>query len=146
MKKLKINELEEGKIYTFTFGDNLECTNVHRIKNNRLQVKFTLGWDDSILSYNNATAGYFTEIQREIDWSKVPRGTKVQVSLTENGDWFNRYFIDTGKEDGEYTFVTSLALDDDFTSYEMEDFSDGWEYCRIHPSIEIPNEWYKEVE
>ena len=146
MKKLKINELEEGKIYTFTFEDNLECAFVHRIKNNRLQAECTLGWEDSILSYNSATAGYFTEIQREIDWSKVPRGTKVQVSLTEKGDWFNRYFIDTGKKDGEHAFVASPALDDDFTGYEMEDFSDGWEYCRIHESVEIPDEWYKEVE
>lgn len=83
-------------------------------------------------------------MEKEIDWSKVPRGTKVQVGLTENGDWFNRYFIDTGKEDGEYAFVTSLAMDDDFTGYEMEDYPEGWEYCRIHPSIQIPKEWYKD--
>lgn len=143
MKKLKINELEVGKIYKFYFYDGARSVSLYKV-NKKKQLCITEG-SVSTLKYNDVVQGYFVEFKREIDWTKVPRGTKVQVSLTENGDWFNRYFIDTGKKDGEHAFVTSLALDDDFTSYEMEDFSDGWEYCRIHESVEIPDEWYKEV-
>ena len=146
MKKLKINELEEGKIYTFTFEDNLECAFVHRIKNNRLQAECTLGWEDSILSYNSATAGYFTEIQREIDWTKVPRGTKVQVRDNEKQKWENAYFVSYAENVFPLSFESSPIKDDEFTKFKAERFSKVFEYCRIHPSVEIPNEWYKEVE
>lgn len=144
MEKLKIWDLEVGKIYR-AFYKGVEQNGVFKIGNSgRLFVCSGLEWESSNFFYNEILYTTFEEIKREIDWAKVPRGTKVQVSLTERGDWFNRYFIDTGKKDGEHAFVTSLALDDDFTSYEMEDFSDGWEYCRIHPTVEIPDEWYKE--
>lgn len=153
MERLKIQDLQEGKIYRFYNGDgSILPKNIYIInKQGELYCgrdkycKNKNGFSRSALIYNAIINGYFTEIKRKIDWTKVPRGTKVQVSLTERGDWFNRYFISIGKEDGEHAFVTSLALDDDFTSYEMEDFSDGWEYCRIHESVEIPDEWYKEV-
>ena len=145
MEKLKIQDLEVGKVYS-AFYKGLEHDGFYKVGNSG-KLFYTDGteWEESDIYYNEIFDTYFVEFKREIDWSKVPRGTKVQVSLTEKGDWFNRYFISIGKEDGEYAFVTSLALDDDFTSYEMEDFSDGWEYCRIHESVEIPDDWYKEV-
>jgi hypothetical protein len=150
MKKVKVQELEEEKIYKFAFNGNLEdlSESIYKIdEQGNLYYKDPYAKDSflkSTIFYNDVLNGCFVEIKREIDWTKVPRGTKVQVSLTENGDWFNRYFIDTDKEDGEYAFVTSLAMDDDFTGYEMEDYPEGWEYCRIHPTVQIPEKWYKE--
>lgn len=148
MKKLKIQDLKVGKFYR-AFYKGVEH-GIYKIGNNkelftRVSVKNIIGWEESKFYYNELINDVtFEEIKREIDWTKVPRGTKVQVSLTENGDWFNRYFIDTDKEYGEYAFVTSLAMDDDFTGYEMEDYPEGWEYCRIHPTVQIPEKWYKE--
>ena len=146
MDKLSINDLEEGKIYKFTLADGVKCAHTHRIKNNILQVK-AIGkaiWEDSILSYNNATAGYFTEIQREIDWSKVPRGTKVQVRDCEEwGRWINAYFVEQIKST-TCPFRTSFFSDDGFTGSIMGDNARLWKYCTIHESVEIPDEWYKE--
>lgn len=147
MDKLSINDLEEGKIYKFTLADGVKCAHTHRIKNNILQVK-AIGkatWEDSILSYNNAISGYFEEIKKELDWSKVPRGTKVQVRDDENQEWENRYFIKyIPSDDKEYPFKTSKWLDDNYINLKMEYLCDIWKYCRIHESVKIPDEWYKE--
>lgn len=122
MDKIKIQDLEEGKIYTST-----------------------IGWEDSILSCNNATAGYFTENQKEIDWSKVPRGTKVQVRDEDDEEWENKYLISF---DNEYfnrrPYYVSRILDDDYVGVVMEDECSHWGQCRIHKSVEIPYEWYKD--
>lgn len=147
MEKLKIQDLEEGKLYTFTFEDNLKCAFVHRIKSNRLQVKSTeFGWEDSSFSYNNVISGYFEEIKREIDWSMVPRGTKVQVRDKAEEEWVNKYFIEFNSRKEDFPFFASPCLDDNFSDYKMENNGYEWIYCRIHPSVEIPDEWYKEVE
>lgn len=146
MDKLSINDLEEGKIYKFTLADGVKCAHTHRIKNNILQVK-AIGkaiWEDSILSYNNAISGYFTELKREIDWTKVPKGTKVQVRDSVTEEWKNKYFVKFHERIKETPFEASLLLDDYFTGLRMEDESAFWKYCRIHESVKIPDEWYRE--
>lgn len=146
MDKLSINDLEEGKIYKFTLADGVKCAHTHRIKNNILQVK-AIGkaiWEDSILSYNNAISGYFEEIKKELDWSKVPRGTKVQVKDKEDRHWYNEYLVKYDSLEEKYAFRTSKWLDDDYIGFKMEEESNVWQYCRIHESVKIPDEWYKE--
>lgn len=151
MDKLSINDLEEGKIYKFTLADGVKCAHTHRIKNNILQVK-AIGkaiWEDSILSYNNAISGYFTEIKREINWAKVPRGTKVQVRDKEEYEFENMYFIKFCKNERvpfevNSCFSVSPCLDDDYTGFKMENYNNFWKYCRIHPSVQIADDWYKE--
>ena len=87
----------------------------------------------------------FEEIKKEIDWSKIQRGTKVQVRNYEEREWKNAYFIKYNSQEPYYPFVISSNLDDDFSSYKMEHNRYYARHCRIHPSVEIPDEWYKEV-
>lgn len=146
MDKLSINDLEEGKIYKFTLADGVKCAHTHRIKNNILQVK-AIGkaiWEDSILSYNNAISGYFTELKREIDWTKVPRGTKIQVKDEDDEEWVNKYLISFNNEYFNLPYYVSRILDNDYVGDVMEDAGSHWGQCRIHESVKIPNKWYKE--
>ena len=146
---VKVNELEEGKIYyrIDTQGRRPDCK--YRINNGTLESNITGSWGECLACYNEITQSDFIEIvpkkEKEIDWSKVPRGTKVQVRDYENGKWKNRYFVKY-KLNTKCSFEVSKIKDDDFIKLKMESTSSIWKYCRIHPSVEIPNEWYKEEE
>ncbi len=81
------------------------------------------------------------ERPREIDWSKVPKWTKVRCK-GEFG-YYNAYhyeyipneihcFGHTTRD--EFTFVTDPVVD----------YLSKRDTYEIHPSIEIPEEWYKE--
>lgn len=78
---------------------------------------------------------------KEIDWGKVPEGTKVQVKDHHDKEWVNRYFSNFKKGE-KMPFSTWLRNEDEFTG---EGFLNPapWKYCRIHPSIKIKEEWYK---
>lgn len=86
--------------------------------------------------------------EKEIAWSKVSRGTKVQVRNSEKGEWINRYFryfssITIGKYGETQDFYWTVThLKDEFTG-EGEQGCGGYKYCRIHPDVEIREEWYK---
>lgn len=78
------------------------------------------------------------ERPREIDWSKVPFGTKVLVS--DFSDFKealeNEYFFVGYKESlKRYPFIVALNLDKGATSFR---------YCKIHPLVKIQEGWYKE--
>lgn len=83
-----------------------------------------------------------------IDWNKVSRGTKVQVRNSEKEEWVNRYFryfstIVIGKNgESQDIYWTATHLKDEFTG-EGEQGCGGYKYCRIHPDVEIKEEWYK---
>ena len=146
MEKLKIQDLEVGKVYS-AFYKGVEQNGVFKVGNSgRLFVCAGLEWENSLFYYNEMFDVTFEEIKREIDWSKVPRGTKVQVKDKEEREWENSYFIkyESGKK--EYPFQANEWQDDDYTGFKMEQYSDFYKYCRIHESVEIPEEWYKEVE
>ena len=151
MKGLKIQDLQEGKLYRF-YGEEGDNTpnRYYKINNNGdLIVAFEDEVDKeypSGLHYNRVIHGFFDEIEREIDWNKVPRGTKVQVKDTEKGSWRNAYFSKFIKENEEYSFRASFVNDDKFTGLSLDDSTWSYKYCRIHESVEIPDEWYKEVE
>lgn len=150
MKGLKIQDLQEGKLYRF-YGEEGDNTpnRYYRINNNGdLIVAFEDEVDKeypSGLHYNRVIHGFFDEIEREIDWSKVPRGTKVQVKDREGGEWENSYFIKYESSKEKYPFQVNEWQDDDYTGFKMEQYSDFYKYCRIHESVEIPDDWYKEV-
>lgn len=83
--------------------------------------------------------------ENEIDWTKVPRGTKVQVRDSENQEWSNAYFSKILKsKNTDYPFRASSINDDEFTKLNLDDTSWSYKCCRIHKSVEIPEEWYKE--
>ena len=149
MKGLKIQDLQEGKLYRF-YGEEGDNTpnRYYRINNNGdLIVAFEDEVDKeypSGLHYNRVIHGFFDEIEREIDWTKVPRGTKVQVRDNAKEEWVNKYFIEFNSRKEDFPFFASPCLDDNFSDYKMENNGYEWIYCRIHPSVEIPDEWYKE--
>lgn len=81
------------------------------------------------------------EREKEIDWEKVPEGTKVQVKDHHDREWVNRYFSNFKKGE-KMPFSTWLRNKDEFTG-EGYLTPAPWKYCRIHPSIKIKEEWYK---
>lgn len=149
MKKLKIQDLEEEKIYKFAFDGNLEdlSESIYKIDEQRnLYYKDPYAKDSflkSTIFYNEVLNGYFVEIKREIDWTKVPRGTKVQVRDNEKQKWENAYFVSYAENVFPLSFESSPIKDDEFTKFKAERFSKIFEYCRIHESVAIPDEWYK---
>lgn len=144
MERLKINELEVGKIYR-AFYRGEKTSGIYKIESNgKLFENYGIAWEESQIIYNEMFNVTFEEIKREIDWSKVPRGTKVQVREGAwDIIWHNRYFIKYEK-DYEKCFCTGIYLDDIFMDRKIEDSLQTYKYCRIHPSVEIPDEWYKE--
>ncbi|EOU1110515.1 Uncharacterised protein [Clostridium perfringens] len=78
---------------------------------------------------------------REIDWSKVPKWTKVQVKFPGEIEWENYLFTDY-LPNNVFKFHVAGFKDDEFTGYEATRHQ--VEYCRIHESVEIKEEWYKE--
>lgn len=142
MEKLKIQDLEVGKIYS-AFYKGVEQEGIYKIESSgKIFENFGFGWEEAAITYNEIFNTTFEEFKREIDWSKVPRGTKVQVRDSASRVWKNAYFIKSYKEG----FTTNIWLDDDYVGFKMEKYSVFYNYCRIHPSVEIPDEWYKEAE
>ncbi|MDU2048639.1 MAG: hypothetical protein E6715_10140 [Clostridium perfringens] len=74
------------------------------------------------------------ERKKEIDWNKVPFGTKVVASDFE--ERLNREYIFVGyKEELEkYPFIVARVLEGEAVSFR---------YCKIHPDVDIKEEWYK---
>lgn len=146
MEKLKIQDLQKGKFYR-AFYKGVEQNGVFKVGNSgRLFVCAGLEWENSLFYYNEMFDVTFEEIKREIDWTKVPRGTKVQVKDNEKGSWRNAYFSEFIKENEEYSFRASFVNDDKFTGLSLDDSTWSYKYCRIHPTVEILDDWYKEVE
>lgn len=135
---MKVWELEEGKIYRNTINYSK-----YKIEERKLFY-----WCDNCLwveidtPYNRVIDMEFEEIKREIDWSKVPQGTKVQVRDFGNGEWLNRYFV---QYVNGYFAASRFKEDDDFTGEKASHYACEWENCRIHESVEIPDSWYKEA-
>lgn len=148
MEKVKVQDLEIGKIYRFYNKDSNPYGSSYKINIDKNLIVVTDDGEESIshLLYNQVVNGYFVEIEKEIDWTKVPRGTKVQVKDKEGWEWKNSYFIKYESSKEEYPFQVNEWQDDDYTGFKMEQCSDFYKYCRIHESVEIPDEWYKEVD
>lgn len=78
------------------------------------------------------------ERKREIDWSKVPKWTKVQAKAYASEKWRNVYFIDYN-EDSNKPYLATVR--DEFTyreGYELE-----FKYIKIYDESDIKEEWYK---
>lgn len=75
------------------------------------------------------------ERPREIDWSKVPFGTKVQASDHSDLKECRRNSLVSYEKRLKKPFLI-------FNEGLNEVFS--YKYCRIHPSVKIQEEWYKE--
>ncbi len=78
------------------------------------------------------------EHPREIDWTKVPIDTKVEVRDYESYDWETRYYCSfLPASDSKYAC---------FAYHQRQENAEQiieWRYCRLHPDTEIKEEWYK---
>ena len=143
-EKLTVFQLEPGKIYKRE-GYSL----IYKITENKELIAKRQDYGDYDfvscgIRYNDASKPIFTEVKREIDWTKVPRMTKVQVRDCEDKEWINNYFIGySGYIEGYYPYLATAYYDDDFTDVKSNGM--GYNFCRIHPSVAIPAEWYKEL-
>ena len=135
MREYKINELKVGEIYTIA-DDNIYAGVKYKIDENGILYcynKIYGEYEKASMSYNYAISHKF-KIKEDIDWSKIPQGTKVQV-LT-HGEWHNAYF---------YTFnenqvgVTEWDEDNEFTGYYRRNWVQ-WHYAndvRLYEEKEI---------
>ncbi len=80
------------------------------------------------------------EREREIDWSKVPKWTKVQVDDGYSGI-INGYFWNYSS-DPVYPIEYATRDMFCFETNPVVDYCTKRE-CKIHPSVEIKEEWYK---
>lgn len=84
------------------------------------------------------------EKEKEIDWNKVPEGTKVQVSdFRDDCDWVNRYFRSCNPKG--FPFFTFEVWNRDKDKFTKKGFEgrEQWKFCKIHPEVKIKEEWYK---
>ena len=143
-EKLTVFQLEPGKIYKRE-GYSL----LYKITENKeiFAKRQDYGDYDFVpcgIRYNDAIKNVFTEIKREIDWTKVPRMTKVQVRDYKDKEWANSYFVGYSRyKEGYYPYLATVYIDDEFTGIKRRGVA--YKFCRIHPDVEIPEEWYKEV-
>lgn len=141
MDKLRVVDLEIGKAYKGSNGNLYKISETHY--NDELEllvkVKDSSEWRNSYLSANEFMGIKFTELSKEIDWSKLPRWIKVQVKDYPEEPWYNAYFIrlDDPLKDSPYkaTFCDTFTL--------IENSICGYRQCRIHPEQEVKEEWYK---
>ncbi|HAT4106006.1 TPA: hypothetical protein I9Z35_000466 [Clostridium perfringens] len=132
------------------YNENMECINRDKSLDNSIGTysiikvfeikKLGAGIENF---FNKDNLKLIWERQREIDWSKVPKWTKVQVIFPgEVIEWENYLFTDY-LPNNDFKFYVAGFKDDEFTGYEAT--RHAVEHCRIHPSVKIPEEWYKEV-
>ena len=109
-----------------------------------------------LVEFNNDEAGnsIFTDLslkfcirEREIDWDKVPKYTKVNVRDIDCEEWKNRYFLYVDEIYDDYKYVTSLSNTKDyFTGMNPEDccgLTGRYIQIRLDKSVTPKMEWYK---
>lgn len=154
-KPYRIYELEEGKTYIKKREEYKSNPELYKVKGNELLYYNDAKerWEECLITYNtikNEIFIVFEENQKEINWYKVAKGTKVQVKNKKEDKWENAYFLKPlmyEKEimgEKEIVYMTTFYTGDKFTSKKIGDIFEIWNYCRIHPSVTIPNEWYKD--
>ena len=151
MNKIKIQDLEVGKVYRFYDNDDESLSeSIYMI-----DEQGDLYWSESLfeenqndflksaLTYNEVKNNYFVEIKKKIDWTKIPQGTKVQVRDYEGDKWRNGYFYKY-KEGSDFPFkITEFKEDDSFVGIKLEDNYVSWEQCRLYEDVEVQEDWYK---
>ena len=122
----------------------------------KLYVKKDLCGNYYLADFNNDEAGnsIFTDLslkfyirEREIDWDKVPKYTKVNVRDTDSEEWKNRYFLYVDEIYDGYKYVTSLSNTKDyFTGMNPEEccgLNARYIQIRLDKSVTPKMEWYK---
>lgn len=127
--------LFKGAYYCLdNFTENLENTHLKDLDVIKVYVLNAHVTMNEILSGKKELLKVMWERKKEIDWNKVPFGTKVVASDFE--ERLNREYIFVGyKEELEkYPFIVARVLEGEAVSFR---------YCKIHPDVDIKEEWYK---
>ena len=122
----------------------------------KLYVEKDLCGNYYLVDFNNDEAGnsIFTDLslkfcigEREIDWGKVPKYTKVNVRDTDYEEWKNRYFLYVDEICDGYKYATSLSNTKDyFTGMNPEEWcglTGRYVQIRLDKSVTPKEEWYK---
>lgn len=121
------------------FDDNLtykdsRINKVYRIKNQRCSLLKIFDKENLELVWERPKL-----VEKEIDWSKIPKGTKViatdHLNKFYENEGFEALFIQYEPQLKKYPFIVVLDFDEDVNSFK---------YCKVHPSVKIKEEWYKE--
>lgn len=79
---------------------------------------------------------------KEIDWSKVSKWTKVQVRNSEEQQWLNRYYLGLSSKDDKPYGVTHY---DEFVYTNSNDcFTFVYKYIRLYDENDLKEEWLKD--
>lgn len=141
IRDLSNKELKVGDKFSDNAGVNYV---ISKSKLGNLYLKdITTGKEvgNSLLALDYLT---FTKVSKdkEIDWTKVPKGTPV-VAWDWDGVKENGYFYGL-ENNNNYKFrISAIKEDDHFTKTTMFDNSTIYGFCEIHESVDIPEEWYK---
>lgn len=73
------------------------------------------------------------EREYEINWTRVPIGTRVMVSDNKHYGFIEMVFIGYEPRLEKYPFIVANSMDDSVTSFK---------YCKVHPDVEIKEEWF----
>ena len=65
----------------------------------------------------------------EVDWTKIPKWTKVQVRDDEEEEWKNAYFLSFDKKSSEFQF--EISFNDEFISEDVL-ISRVYNQCRLY--------------
>lgn len=148
-KIYSILEFKEGVQYRKLLENGKESRYVCKIENKKLYYRYDNEakneFKESKMSYNELIdTKYIRYEENKIDWSKVPRGTKVQVKDFDGDFWYNRYYYGFDK-DSEYPYCTTKRIDDDeFTGDTAKNTLTGYQKIRIYDPADIKESWYKE--
>lgn len=81
--------------------------------------------------------------EKEIDWNKVPKFTRVQVKDCNEEEWTNMYFIGI-RDTKYYPYTTSYCSEFSYGKGQDARLREScWEQIRIYDESEIQEDWYK---
>lgn len=132
----RISSLENYNEDLIIKGENIPEYDIMKVYRITKESKFD-SLEDLINTLPKGKVELIWEREREIDWSKVPKWTKVQVRDYDFEDWKNRYFIGYREDMHKY----SVTPHDEFT-YNEGDESE-WKKIKIYDESDIKEEWYK---
>lgn len=133
-----ISSLENYNEDLIIKGENIPAYDIMKVYRITKESKFD-SLEDLINTLPKGKVELIWEREREIDWTKVPKFTKVQVKDSGTTKWENRYYIGYDKE-CMYSYKTTCC--DPFT-YETNTREESWEKIRIYDESDIKEEWYK---
>lgn len=124
------SDLKDGMVVTIRGGNQCILIEGNLFKNNFTLDSTTFDYNEDLTSKKNKNydivkvfdMGKTKELwkREEVDWSKVPVGTKVLVSCDKN-DWYERLFIKYDLNN-EYKFK---CINSEIGTINV------WEYCKL---------------